>query len=220
MSQDLSGWKPARSPQRRTLEGRTVRLEPLDPSRHAAGLFAASRDPAIWTYLPYGPFDDQQEFEAFLERLAPTEDPLFFAIVEQSSGAAVGVASYLRMDPPMGNIEIGHIWFGTTLQRTRGATEAIYLLAREAFDSLGNRRLEWKCNALNERSRAAAERFGFSFEGIFRQHYVIKGQNRDTAWYSLLDGEWPAARAAFEAWLADENFDEQGRQLSPLASLR
>jgi RimJ/RimL family protein N-acetyltransferase len=180
---DLSAWQPARPPKRTVLQGRHVRLEPLDPDAHGAQLWQASHgDPLLWEYLPEGPFDDEAQFVAAIARYAASEDPLFFAIVDAHGGGALGQASYLRMEPAMGTIEIGYIWFGAALQRTRGATEAIYLLAREAFDGLGNRRLEWKCNAENERSRRAAERFGFEFEGVFRQHMVVKGQNRDTAW--------------------------------------
>jgi RimJ/RimL family protein N-acetyltransferase len=209
---------PARPPRRAVLEGSRVRLEPLDADRHAADLFrAGGADPTIWEYLGYGPFADESAMHAHLAAQATSEDPLFFAVV---AGRAVGVASFLRMEPEHGVIEIGHIWFGAELQRTPAATEAIYLLAREAFDGLGNRRLEWKCDAANARSRHAAERFGFSFEGVFRQHMIIKGRNRDTAWFSLLDGEWPAARAAFEAWLDPANFDAGGRQRRSLAELR
>lgn len=218
---DLSSWTTARPPERAVLQGRHVRLEPLDPDAHASQLWEASQgDPVLWKYLPDGPFEKELELRALLEQRRHSEDPLFFAIVDERSGAAQGVASYLRIEPEMGVIEIGHIWFGAALQRTRGATEAIYLLAREAFEGLGNRRLEWKCNAENERSRRAAHRFGFRFEGVFRQHMVIKGQNRDTAWYAMLDRDWPRAKAAFEAWLADENFDAEGAQLRGLAALR
>lgn len=218
---DLSSWTTARPPERAVLQGRHVRLEPLDPDAHASQLWEASQgDPVLWKYLPDGPFEKESELRALLEQRRHSEDPLFFAIVDERSGAAQGVASYLRIEPEMGVIEIGHIWFGAALQRTRGATEAIYLLAREAFEGLGNRRLEWKCNAENERSRRAAHRFGFRFEGVFRQHMVIKGQNRDTAWYAMLDRDWPRAKAAFEAWLADENFDAEGAQLRGLAALR
>jgi RimJ/RimL family protein N-acetyltransferase len=215
---------PARLPRREPLPGRLVRLEPLDPDRHAADLHAASHgplaDPVLWHYLPYGPFDDAAAFRDWLAERASSEDPLFLAVVDEDSGRAGGVVSFLRMEPDHGVIEIGHIWFGAGLRRTPQATEAIYLLARHAFDDLGNRRLEWKCDADNARSRRAAERFGFTFEGVFRQHMIVKGRNRDSAWYSLLDGEWPAARAAFEAWLAPGNFDADGRQRRPLASLR
>jgi RimJ/RimL family protein N-acetyltransferase len=146
-----------------------------------------------------------------------SEDPLFFAI--EAEGAPQGVTSYLRITPEHGVIEIGHIWFGSPLQRTRAATEAIYLMARHAFDDLGYRRLEWKCNALNEPSRRAAERFGFTFEGVFRKHMLVKGKNRDTAWYAIVDDDWPAIRAAFERWLAPENFDEHGVQRERLGKL-
>jgi RimJ/RimL family protein N-acetyltransferase len=211
----------ARSPGRETLAGRHVRLEPLDADRHAGDLLAAAAgDPELWTYLPYGPFADREAMHAHLAAQARSEDPLFFAVVDARSGRAVGVVSYLRIEPAHGVIEIGHIWFGAPLQRTPGATEAIYLLARHAFDDLGNRRLEWKCDNANARSRRAAERFGFTFEGVFRQHMLVKGRNRDTAWYALLDGEWPAARAAFEAWLDRANFDADGRQRRALADLR
>jgi RimJ/RimL family protein N-acetyltransferase len=151
---------------------------------------------------------------------AASEDPLFYAVIDLRDGRAGGVASYLRITPEHGVIEIGHIWFGRTLQRTRAATEAIYLLARHAFDDLGYRRLEWKCNAANAASRRAAERFGFTFEGIFRQHQIVKRQNRDTAWYAMLDHEWPPIRAAFEAWLHGANFDAGGRQRRRLSEIR
>jgi RimJ/RimL family protein N-acetyltransferase len=203
------------------LTGRGVRLEPVAPER-ADELFAAGHegDPVLWRYLPYGPFGNVEEMRAWLAERARSEDPAFFAIVEEGTGRAAGMASYLRYEPEHRVIEIGHIWFGAALQRTPHATEAIYLLARHAFDELGVRRLEWKCDADNARSRRAAERFGFTFEGVFRQHMLVKGRNRDTAWYALLDGEWPAARAAFEAWLDEANFDTGGRQRRSLAELR
>jgi RimJ/RimL family protein N-acetyltransferase len=208
--------RPASPPAREVLRGDRVQLEPLDPDRHAEDLQAAATgDPHLWDYLPYGPFEDVEAMRAHLAVQAASEDPLFFAVVE--AGRARGVVSYLRIEPAYGCIEIGHIWFGASLQRTAAATEAIYLLARHAFDTLGNRRLEWKCDAANARSRGAAERFGFTFEGVFRQHMIIKGRNRDTAWFALLDGEWPAAREAFETWLRPENFDADGRQRTPLA---
>ena len=196
-------------------------LEPVEPDRHAVSLFTSSEQaPELWTHLAYGPFANQAVFTKWLEDRAATEDPLFYAIVDRAAGGARGMASFLRMEPVHGVIEIGHIWFAPALQRTRQATEAIYLLARHAFDDLGYRRLEWKCDSLNEPSRRAAERFGFVYEGMFRQHMVVKGRNRDTAWYSILDGEWPAVRAAFEAWLAPENFDSEGRQLHSLSEIR
>lgn len=173
-----------------------------------------SQDPAIWAYLPYGPYRSVDELRARLEEIESSRDPLFFAIVRD--GTPQGIASYLRIDTENGTIEIGHIWFGTALQRTTAATEAVYLLGKHAMDDLGYRRFEWKCNALNAKSRRAAERFGFTFEGIFRNHMVVKGRNRDTAWYSITDGEWPAVARAFEQWLAPENFDDSGLQRRPL----
>jgi RimJ/RimL family protein N-acetyltransferase len=212
----------ARSPAAETIQGRLVRLEPVDPDRHAADLHVAARagDPELWTYLGYGPFADEAAMREHLAAQAGSRDPLFLAVVDEATGRARGVVSYLRMEPEHGVIEIGHIWFGGELQRTAQATETVYLLARHAFEELGNRRLEWKCDAANARSRRAAARFGFTFEGIFRQHMIVKGRNRDTAWFSMLDGEWPAARAAFEAWLDPANFDADGRQRRSLAQLR
>jgi RimJ/RimL family protein N-acetyltransferase len=214
-------WKPAKPPERRALEGSLVRLEPVDPDRHGVALFTSSETaPEIWTHLAYGPFPNQATFTSWLEARAATEDPLFYAIVDREAGGARGMASFLRMEPAHGVIEIGHIWFSPALQRTRQATEAIFLLARHAFDDLGYRRLEWKCDSLNGPSRRAAERFGFVNEGVFRQHMVVKGRNRDTAWFSIIDSEWPAVRAAFEAWLAPENFDSKGGQRRSLAQVR
>jgi RimJ/RimL family protein N-acetyltransferase len=202
----------------RTLRGERVVLRPVDPDADALPLYEASRDPEIWRWLPYGPYSNtEQLYEDLIER-SRGDDPVFFTVVVD--GAPLGIVSYLRITPEHGVIEIGHIWFGTLLQRTPAATEAIYLLARHAFDDLGYRRLEWKTNALNTASRRAAERLGFTFEGVFRKHQVVKGENRDTAWYSMIDDEWPAARAAFEAWLAPENFDSQGRQRQTLRELR
>jgi RimJ/RimL family protein N-acetyltransferase len=214
-------WKPALRPERAPLEGETVRLEQVDPDRHAGDLFAASEGAsALWDYLAYGPFENQHVFTEWLKERASSPDPLFYAVVDRDSGTARGMASLMRIKPEHGVIEIGHIWFAPVLQRTRQATEAIYLLARHSFDDLGYRRLEWKCDSLNAPSRRAAERFGFVFEGVFRQHMVVKGRNRDTAWFSITDGEWPARRAAFEAWLLPENFDGEGRQRSSLVDIR
>ncbi len=214
-------WSPARTPERSPLEGETVKLEPVDPARHAGDLFTASEGaPSLWDHLAYGPFEDQEVFTSWLEERTASNDPLFYAIIERASGCAQGMASYMRIGPEHGVIEIGHIWFAPVLQHTRQATEAIYVLARHAFDDLGYRRLEWKCDSLNEPSRRAAERFGFVFEGVFRQHMVVKGRNRDTAWFSIVDGEWPAVRAGFEAWLSPQNFDEEGYQRKSLRDLR
>src|SRR5579859_4964826 len=213
-------WIAARLPERVTLEGDSVRVEPVDPARHGEQLHTASAEAdSIWDYLPYGPFASQAEFSEWLQERAASKDPLFFTIVDKESGEARGMASLLRMEPQHGVIEIGHIWLAPSLQRSRAATEAIYLLSRYAFE-LGNRRYEWKCNASNQASRRAAERLGFTFEGVFRQHQVVKGRNRDTAWYSMTDAEWTDRRAAFEAWLRPENFDASGRQRRSLAELR
>jgi RimJ/RimL family protein N-acetyltransferase len=212
-------WKPARLPDRSPLEGETVRLEAVDPERHGEQLFASlTGHDELWDHLAYGPFADQAAFEAWLAERAASSDPLFYAVVDRAAGEARGMAALMRMDPANGVIEVGHIWFSPELQRSRQATEAIYLTARYAFE-LGNRRFEWKCDSLNGRSRRAAERFGFTFEGIFRQHLVVKDRNRDTAWFSITDGEWPSRRAAFEAWLAPSNFDAEGRQRRRLADL-
>jgi RimJ/RimL family protein N-acetyltransferase len=214
-------WKPARLPEKAPLEGTDVVLEPVHPARHATSLFASSKDaPELWKHLAYGPFANQVEFTGWLRDRAATDDPLFYALVDRAAGEARGMASYLRMEPQHGVIEIGHIWFAPALQRTRHATEAIFLMARHAFDDLGYRRLEWKCDSMNAPSRRAAERFGFTYEGIFRQHMVVKGRNRDTAWYAITDAEWPSRRAAFEAWLSAENFDADGTQRRSLAEIR
>ena len=224
MTGNSLGWTAARRPPREPLVGDSMRLEPLDVPRHAAALYAASHDgeagPALFEHLPYGPFARLEEFRTWLEGCAASEDPLFFALVNSRTGEPQGMASFLRIVPEHGVIEIGHIWFSPSLQRTRQATEAIYLMARHAFDDLGYRRLEWKCDSLNKPSRRAAERFGFTYEGIFRQHLVVKGRNRDSAWFSMLDGEWPVRRAAFEAWLAPSNFDASGHQLRSLEAVR
>jgi RimJ/RimL family protein N-acetyltransferase len=216
-------WAPARVPGRAAIDGDLVRLEVLDPERHAASLFVSSHVPdagGLWQHLPYGPFTGQAEFTAWLEQRAASADPLFYAVIDLESLHALGMASFMRIKPDNGVIEIGHIWFAPELQRTRKATEAIFLLAKTAFDDLGYRRLEWKCDSLNIPSRRAAERFGFTFEGIFRQHMIVKGRNRDTAWFAMTDGDWPLRRAAFEAWLASENFDTAGYQKQSLSDLR
>jgi RimJ/RimL family protein N-acetyltransferase len=221
---DLAHWTPARAPDARPIAGARVRLEPLDAERHGDDLFAAAHgpgaDPRLWDYLGYGPFADAEALHAHLAAQQASKDPRFYAVVDVATGRAAGVVSFLRIDPANGCIEIGHVWFGAPLQRTPQATEAIFLLAREAFERLGHRRLEWKCDAANARSQAAARRFGFTSEGVFRQHMIVKGRNRDTAWFSIVDGEWPAIAAAFAAWLAPENFDADGRQRASLTQLR
>lgn len=207
-------WQPARLPASTTLEGRYVRLEKLDPVRHAQDLWTTLQgpdaDPRLWDYLPYGPFSERQSFGAWLEGHARSTDPWFYSVIDSRSGEVQGIISFLSIVPDHGRIEIGHVTFGAAMQRSPKSTEAVYLLAREAF-ALGNRRLEWKCNADNTRSKRAAERLGFSYEGLFRQHMVVKGKNRDTAWYSIIDQEWPAIAAGFETWLATENQQADGQ---------
>jgi RimJ/RimL family protein N-acetyltransferase len=215
-------WTAARSPDpSRPLVGNRVILEPL-AGRHADALFAAAHgleaDPGLWDYLPYGPFADAAALGAWIAEREGGADPCFYAVVERATGRAAGVVSLLRTDCANGVIEIGHVWFGPRLQRTAVATEAIFLLAAHAFDELGHRRLEWKCDAANARSRAAAQRFGFTYEGTFRQHMMVKGRNRDTAWFSIIDGEWPAVRAAFARWLTPANFGPDGAQRTRLAA--
>jgi RimJ/RimL family protein N-acetyltransferase len=173
-------------------------------------------DGAVWTYMGYGPFADFETFEAWLARQEASRDPWFYAFIPRDSEKAAGMGAFMRLDKANGVIEIGHIWMSPSLQDTRESTESIYLMMRHCFDDLGVRRLEWKCDALNAPSRKAAERFGFTYEGIFRQHLIIKGRNRDTAWYAMIDKEWPAMAARFQAWLRDENFDGQGQQKSRL----
>lgn len=217
---DLSSYSGARLPDATPLLGTRVQLHRLDPEVHGGDLWAAqsSGDPQLWEYLPYGPFADVSALSEHLRAQSVADDPWFYAVVVD--GRAAGVVSYLRGDAANGVIEIGHIWFGGALQRTPAATEAVYLLARHAFEALGVRRLEWKCNAANARSMGAAERFGFTYEGTFRQHLIVKGRNRDTAWFSIIDGEWPAVRAGFDAWLAPANFAPDGTQRASLADLR
>jgi RimJ/RimL family protein N-acetyltransferase len=216
-------WEPVERPAPRSLQGAHILVRPVDPARDAEPLYAVSHppegDPAIWAYLPDGPYESPGHLGEMLTWAGASDDPLYFTLVERRDERPVGQASYLRMKPEFGTIEIGHIWFGVPLQRTTAATEAIYLLARHVFDDLGYRRLEWKCNALNAPSRRAAERFGFSFEGVFRNHQVIKGRNRDTAWYGMTDDDWPAIRSAFQAWLDPANFDDEGRQQRSLREL-
>lgn len=220
---DLARWQPCPAPPHSALAGRFVDLEPLDPTRHADDLWQALQgpdaDPAQWRYLPYGPFAARADFDAWLTGHARSRDPLFFAVRERAGGRVLGLLALMRIAAAHGCVEIGHLSFGSALQRTPGATEAVYLLARRVF-ALGYRRLEWKCDAANARSRRAAERLGFSAEGLFRQHRVVKGRNRDSAWYALLDGDWPRCRAAFERWLAADNFTAEGRQRRTLTALR
>jgi RimJ/RimL family protein N-acetyltransferase len=216
-------WTPAPRPMRAPLAGAHVLLRPVVAATDTDPLYAASHPPggdrAIWTYLPDGPYESPQQLRRMLDWAETSEDPLFFTIAPLPGERPAGICSYLRIEPHHGAIEIGHIWFGATLQRSTAATEAIYLLARHAFDDLRYRRLEWKCNALNAASRRAAERFGFSFEGVFRNHQVVKGRSRDTAWYAITGDDWPPIRAGFETWLAGANFDREGRQRRALGEL-
>jgi RimJ/RimL family protein N-acetyltransferase len=211
---ELSGWRAPTRPSRIALRGRHCRVEPLDPARHGKDLyeaFALDTTGQLWTYLFSGPFTSLNEFMGWLAPRASSADPLFFTIMDAASDRAVGLASYLRIEPLHGVIEIGHLAFSPRLQHSTAATEAMYLLMKNAFD-LGYRRYEWKCDSLNAPSRRAAERFGFTFEGIFRQAIVYKGRSRDTAWYSIIDREWPVLNPAYLAWLKPSNFDADGRQ--------
>jgi RimJ/RimL family protein N-acetyltransferase len=218
---DLAHWTPRKRPEHRVLQGRYVRLEPLDPDRHGDDLFAASSGPEaeeLFRYLFETPPENRSSFTLWLEKAAASADPLYFAVVDQTTGRATGRLTLMRIDQAHGVVETGSILFGPELARTRGATEAIYLLARYIFDELGYRRFEWKCNDRNEPSKRAARRFGFSYEGVFRHHMVQKGQNRDTAWYAMVDDEWPVRRRAFERWLTPDNFDGDGKQRMSLAA--
>jgi len=213
---DLADWKGVERPERVALDGRYARLEPLDPARHGEALFAASAsEPDRFRYLFEGPPDDHAAFEAWLERSAASNDPLFFAVIDKATGRAEGRQTLMRIDPVHGVIEIGNILWGPAIARGRVATEALFLFADDVFKR-GYRRFEWKCNNANAPSKTAATRFGFTFEGVFRQHMVVKGRNRDTAWYSMLDKEWPRLREDYLAWLDPANFDEAGRQKARL----
>jgi len=214
---------PATPPGRTTLRGQFVTLVPLDPAAHGESLYneSSGRDREdLWLYLFEGPYADRASFDNDLVRKAESSDPMFFAILDNKSGLASGHAAYMRIEPKHRVIEVGCILYTPKLQRTPGATEAMYLMAKHAFEDLGYRRYEWKCNALNAPSRSAALRLGFAFEGIFRQHMIIKGRNRDTAWFSMLDTEWPERKLAFEGWLAPSNFDLEGKQKRSLSSFR
>ncbi len=214
-------WVAPGQPHRSRIGGRYCTLEPLSLEAHSTQLFEAfshDRTGANWTYLPYGPFEDSKHFHIWVAEQSEKLDPLFFAVVESASAVALGVVSYMRITPGAGSIEMGHIHFSPKLQGTAAATEALYLMLQHIF-SLGYRRCEWKCNALNEASRKAAARLGFTFEGVFRQAGVVKGRNRDTAWFSMLDQEWPALDQAFQAWLAPKNFSASGLQKHRLSEL-
>jgi len=215
----VGGWTPPPTPERSVLEGRYARLESLVADRHAAELFKAnSASDAIWNFLPYGPFASAAAYHRWVREATAADDPFFFAILNRDTGRWEGVASYLRIKPESGSIEVGHINFSPPLSQTRAATDAMFLMMKWAFEA-GYRRYEWKCDARNLASRRAAERLGLSYEGVFRQATVVKGRNRDTAWFAAIDSEWPALKEAFEAWLAPSNFDGDGRQYESLADL-
>ena len=217
---DLSEWKGVPRPARVTLEGRYVRLEPLDPARHCEDLLASARQPGAddrFRYLADEPPADLTAFVPWIEKSAVSTDPLFFAVINRETARAEGRQSLMRIDPVHGVVEIGHILWGPAIARTRVVTEALYLCASHVFDALGYRRFEWKCNNLNEPSKHAARRFGFAFEGVFRQHMVTKGRNRDTAWFAMTDGDWPRLKAGYEAWLRPENFDKNKQQKTKLS---
>jgi RimJ/RimL family protein N-acetyltransferase len=219
----LPGWQPAVPPPRTAMAGRLAIVEPLDGARHAAELFAANaldRDGRNFTYYPYGPFAALADYRAWVDSVCADPHRLFHAIIDRASGKAVGVACYADIQPNNGVIEVAALNFSPLLQRRPAATEAHYLLMRRAFDELGYRRYQWKCDSWNLPSRAAAERLGFTYEGLFRQAIVVKGRNRDTMWYAIVDRDWPRLRHAFECWLDPANFDPDGRQRATLASFR
>src|SRR5262245_16073982 len=215
MTIDLKSWQTRPRPERRPIEGRHVLLEPLSAARHGDELYSASSVPDVdgrFRYLPDTPPDSRAGFQPWLEQAEASADPLFFAVIDMASGKVAGRQTLMRIDPVHGVIEIGNIYWGPLISKTAAANEAQFLFSKYVFDELGYRRYEWKCNNLNQPSKRAAERFGFKFEGVFRQHLVIKGENRDTAWYSIIDKEWPALRRAYEGWLDPANFDSDGRQ--------
>jgi RimJ/RimL family protein N-acetyltransferase len=214
---EVDPFPPGSRPDMRPLHGLWVLLEPVSAERHAKDLYesVAGHDD-VWTYMGYGPWDSFEAFEAWAREREASRDPWFYAVIRRDTGKACGMGAFMRCDAANGVIEIGHIWMSPDLQKTREATEGIFLMIRHCFDDLGVRRLEWKCDALNAPSRKAAARFGFAFEGIFHQHMIVKGRNRDTAWFAMLDKDWHRVRAGFERWLRPENFDEKGRQKAKL----
>ena len=223
MSENLKNWKPRPRPERKVMEGRLVRLEPLDAAKHGDGLFETSSVPDAmerFRWLPDYPPQMRADFQPWLEKAEASADPLFFTVIDKASGKAVGRQTLMRIEPVHGVIEIGNVYWGPLMSRTPMATEAQFLFMNYAFDDLGYRRYEWKCDNDNRPSKRAAERFGFRFEGIFRQDRVVKGKNRDTAWFSIIDGEWPALKKAYEGWLDPDNFDRDGVQKKRLEDFR
>lgn len=217
----ISNWAPPVCPPHQALEGSFCVLEPLDSGRHATDLYTANaqdKEGRNWTYLPYGPFATFEEYQQWMDKVCVGKDPQFYAVIDKSSGKPAGVASFLRITPASGSIEVGHIHFSEGIKRRPAATEAMFLMMKRAFD-LGYRRYEWKCDALNAGSCSAAQRLGLSFEGVFRQATVYKGRNRDTAWFAAVDAEWPLLEQRFTQWLDPINFDENGRQNQPLSKL-
>jgi len=216
---ELTNWTPPPRPSVPVLEGHYARLERLDTDRHAEELYQANLlDASIWDYMSHGPFSSAAAYSEWMRTAAVSDDPFYYAIRNLETGRVEGVASYLRIKPEMGTVEVGSIVFTPPLRRTRAATEAMFLMMQWAFDA-GYRRYEWKCDSLNAPSRQAALRFGFGFEGVFRQHMVIKGRNRDTAWYATIDSEWPVLKTAYESWLDPENFDTNDQQRNSLSEL-
>lgn len=222
VSDNLKGWQPRPRPTRTPLEGRYVRLEPLNAASHGDGLFEIATVPDAadrFRYLSEEPPVSRSVFQAWLEKVEASVDPLYFAVIDMASGKAAGRQTFMRIEPAHGCMEIGHIHWGSAIARKPAATEAHYLFLKHAFEDLGYRRWEWKCNNRNEPSKRAAERFGFKLEGIFRQHMIAKGENRDTAWFSIIDTEWPALKRAYEAWLDPANFDSAGQQRQRLEEI-
>jgi RimJ/RimL family protein N-acetyltransferase len=221
VSEELKNWTRCPRPERKVLDGRYVRLEPLSASAHGDGLYeAATAEEERFRWLFEASPESRAVFQPWLEKVEASQDPLFFTVIDKASGRIAGRQTLMRIDPTFGVIEIGNILWGPLVARRPAATEAQFLFAQYVFDELGYRRYEWKCNNRNEPSKRAAERFGFSFEGIFRQHMIVKGENRDTAWYSIIDKEWPALKAAYEGWLHPDNFDSDGNQKKRLEDFR
>jgi RimJ/RimL family protein N-acetyltransferase len=223
IGEPVNDWTPRERPARIAIDGAHCRIEPLDVERHAADLFDAygrASDGSDWTYLFAEPFADFDAFRAYLSRAQASPDPLHYTVIDTARGKAVGTFALMRIEPVHGVIEVGNVTFSPLLKRTRISTEAQYLLMRYVFEQLGYRRYEWKCDSLNAPSRKTAQRLGFQFEGIFRQAIVYKGRNRDTAWYAIIDQDWPRVKQAFERWLADDNFDADGTQRASLETIR